>query len=63
MELIKSITSDKPRRAKKKAMESKKFAFFVAQQNTPYASKPLYGAMRIRLTMEVRERFADRTTF
>ena len=34
-----------------------------AQQNTPYASKPLYGAMRIRLTVEVRERFADRTTF
>ena len=29
----------------------------------PYASKLLYGATRIRLTMEVRERFADRTTF
>ena len=28
-----------------------------------YASKPLYGATRIRLTMEVREFFADRTTF
>ena len=29
----------------------------------PYASKPLYGAMRIRLDLEVRERFADRATF
>ena len=59
MELIKLITCDKPRRAKKKAMESKKFAFFVAQQNTPYASKPLYGAMRIRLTAEAKDGFAD----
>ena len=33
------------------------------QQNVPYASKPLYGATRIRLDLEVRERFADRTTF
>ena len=25
----------------------------------PYASKPLYGAMRIRLTMEAKDGFAD----
>ena len=33
------------------------------QQNVPYASKPLYGATRIRLTMEAKDGFADRTTF
>ena len=39
-----------------------KVSALTAQQNMPYASKPLYGAMRIRLTVEVRERFADRAT-
>ena len=35
-----------------------------AQQNMPYVSEPLSRVKRnIRLTMEVRERFADRTTF
>ena len=34
-----------------------------AQQNMPYASKPLYGATRIRLNAEVGARSAAPTTF